>query len=118
MAFSIQKKQSARLRRARRTRVRLHGTARRPRLSVSRSLKHIEAQLINDDAGATLCSASDRGMKEKQTKIERAALVGTEIATRALAAGITEIVFDRGAYRFHGRVKAIAEAARAGGLKF
>ena len=108
------------MRRARRARARLHGTAERPRLSVARSLNHISAQLINDDLGVTLCSASDRTVKdkEKQNKTERAKTVGMEVAKLAQAVGITEVIFDRGHARYHGRVRALAEAARETGLKF
>jgi len=106
------------LRRARRTRARLHGTAERPRLSVARSLNHISAQVINDDLGITICSASDRTNKEKQNKTERAKQVGAEVAKQAQVAGVTEVIFDRGYARYHGRVRALAEAARESGLKF
>lgn len=109
-------KQHRRSRRSFRTRSRIHGTAERPRLSVFRSLRHIQAQLINDDTGATLASASD--LKQSGAKQDRAVAVGTDIAAKAQAAGIDTVVFDRGAYRYHGRVKAVADAARAAGLKF
>ena len=95
----------------------------RPRLSVFRSCKHISAQVIDDLNGRTLCAvsstakslAADLGGK---TKSERAAIVGREIARKAREAGVESVVFDRGASRYHGRVKALAEAAREGGLKF
>lgn len=97
------------------------GTAERPRLSVFRSNKQIYAQLINDKSGETLVAA---GSTEKSiaaqtgTKSEIAALVGKAIAAKATAAGITEVIFDRNGYLYHGRVKQLADAAREGGLKF
>ena len=114
------KKKGARLkRRAKRTRVKVQGTAARPRLSVHRSLKHISAQLIDDAAGKTLAAASDKHVgADGKTGSEIAALVGAEIAKRAQGAGVTTVVFDRGPYLYHGRVKALAEAAREGGLTF
>lgn len=106
-------------RRARRVRAKVQGSAERPRLSVFRSLKHISVQLIDDDAGTTMISSSDSVVSEKGKKgVEMAALVGADIAKKAIAAGLTSVVFDRGSYKYHGRVKALAEAARAGGLKF
>lgn len=107
-----------RLQRHRRIRARVVGTADRPRLAIFRSLKHITAQLIDDQAGRTLAVASDRELKKGGTKSERAKLVGEQIATKAKAVKIVSVVFDRGGYLFHGRVKALAEGARAGGLKF
>jgi ribosomal protein L18 len=100
-----------------RIRGKISGTAARPRLSVFRSNKQIYAQLIDDLAGNTLASASSKGL-EGGTKTEVAAKVGDAIAKKALAAGITEVVFDRNGYLFHGRVKSLADAARNGGLKF
>lgn len=105
-------------RRAIRTRSKIHGTAERPRLSVFRSEKHITAQLINDDLGRTLFAATDLKMEAGKAPLERAALVGAEIAKAAKAAGVTKIVFDRGSYLYHGRVKALADAAREQGLEF
>jgi large subunit ribosomal protein L18 len=96
----------------------MSGTAARPRLVVFRSLAHIEAQVIDDQSGKTLAASSDRLLKVKGTKTERATAVGTDIATKAKAAKITAVVFDRGGFQYHGRVKALAEAARAGGLTF
>ena len=93
------------------------GTAARPRMSVFRSNKQIYVQLIDDLAGVTLCSASSKGIEEG-TKVEIAAKVGEAIAKKALEAGVTEVVFDRNGYLFHGRVKSLADAARRGGLKF
>ncbi len=100
-----------------RIRGKVSGTAARPRMSVFRSNKEIYVQLIDDLAGATLVAASSKGIAEG-TKIEIAAKVGEAIAQKALAAGITEVVFDRNGYLFHGRVKSLADAARNGGLKF
>lgn len=100
-----------------RIRGKISGTASRPRLSVFRSNKQIYAQLIDDLAGKTLAAASSKGIEEG-TKSEIAAKVGKAIAEKALAAGISEVVFDRNGYLFHGRVKSLADAAREGGLKF
>jgi large subunit ribosomal protein L18 len=110
-------------RRAMRLRTQLRRTSTSPRLSVARSLKHIQAQIIDDASGRTLCHATTTakeladGFKGKK-KSERAALVGSEIARKAKELGIEKVVFDRGAARYHGRVKALADAARAGGLQF
>lgn len=103
-----------------RVRSHIHGTAERPRLNVFRSLAHIYVQIIDDDKQVTLTAASsmDKDFKGNGGNIEGAKLVGAAIAKKALAAGITEVVFDRGGYIYHGRVKALAEAAREGGLKF
>lgn len=90
-----------------------------PRLCAFRSLKHFYLQIIDDNAGRTLCAASDHELKLKNKKpIEVAAAVGAAIAEKAVAKKITKVVFDRGAYKYHGRVKAAADAARTGGLKF
>lgn len=118
-----EKSQKARIARHRRVRVKLSGTPERPRLNVFRSLEHIYAQVIDDTAGHTLASAStlDKELVSAvsgKTKREQATAVGKMIAERSLAAGITEVVFDRGGYLYHGRVKALADAAREGGLKF
>jgi large subunit ribosomal protein L18 len=114
----------ARKRRHSRVRRKLSGTSERPRLNVFRSLNHIYAQVIDDSQGATLVAASsldtsirDVG-KEDNGRIEQASLVGKLIAERAKETGINQVVFDRGGYRYHGRVKALAEAAREAGLKF
>jgi large subunit ribosomal protein L18 len=119
----IRSTEEARKRRHGRIRLKLSGTAARPRLNVFRSLEHIYAQVIDDEAGRTLASAStlDQELAAGITgkpKREQAALVGKAVAERALAAGIDEVVFDRGGYLYHGRVKALADAAREGGLKF
>ena len=100
-----------------RIRGKVSGTASRPRLSVFRSNKQIYAQLIDDLAGKTLAAASSKGLTEGN-KSEIAAQVGKAIAEKALAAGITEVVFDLNGYLFQGRVKSLADAAREGGLKF
>lgn len=100
-----------------RIRGKVSGTASRPRMSVYRSNKAIYVQVIDDLAGRTLCSASSKGL-EGGTKSEIAGRVGEAIAKKAMEAGITEVVFDRNGYLFHGRVKSLAEAARKAGLKF
>jgi large subunit ribosomal protein L18 len=105
-----------------RIRKKIQGTAERPRLSVFRSNKQISVQVIDDEKGVTLASATSR-VKEiaeqaKITKTEQARLVGKLAAKNAIEKGITNVVFDRGGYLYHGRVKALAEAAREGGLKF
>ena len=100
-----------------RIRGKISGTAARPRMSVFRSNKQIYVQLIDDLAGVTLASASSKGV-EQGTKSEIAAVVGQNIAKKAIEAGITEVVFDRNGYLFHGRVKSLADAARGAGLKF
>jgi large subunit ribosomal protein L18 len=115
MSAIIQKYKNA-IRRATRTRARIHGTAEYPRLSVKRSLRHIYVQLINDDAGKTLASASDKDVDLKGKPIEIAKEVGILIAKKADSIGIKKAVFDRGSYRFHGRVAAVADGARETGL--
>ena len=100
-----------------RIRKNVNGTAERPRMSVFRSNKQIYVQIINDQTGTTLTSASSVGM-ETMPKIEQAAKVGEVIAKKALDAGISQVVFDRNGYLYHGRVKQLADAARKGGLKF
>ena len=95
----------------------VNGTAERPRMSVFRSNKQIYVQVINDVTGCTLASASSVGM-EAMPKIEQAAKVGALLAEKAKAAGITSVVFDRNGYLYHGRVKALADAAREAGLNF
>ena len=112
----MKNKQTVRTRRQKRVRVGINGTAARPRLAVFRSLKHISAQLINDETGRTLVAANDQ--KLKGTKTEKATATGKLLAEKALAAKIKEVVFDRRGNHYHGRVKALAEGARAGGLKF
>ncbi len=112
----------ARKRRQRRIRRKISGTADRPRLNVFRSLEHIYAQVIDDVAGNTLVSASSldkelAGQLDGKKKQEQATLVGKLVAQRARDAGIQEVVFDRGGYLYHGRIKALADGAREGGLK-
>ena len=94
------------------------GTASKPRLTVFRSNTQIYAQIINDANGTTLASASSLGIKDKMTKTEQAAKVGALVAQSAKEAGVTEVVFDRSGYLYHGRVKQLANAAREAGLKF
>ena len=112
-------KNEARLRRHRRVRGKISGTAARPRLDVFRSAKHIYAQVIDDEKGVTLVSAStlDKDFEGFGGNVEAATQIGKKIAERALAKGITEVVFDRGGFVYHGRVKALADGAREGGLK-
>jgi large subunit ribosomal protein L18 len=117
------KSQQARRRRHQRVRKRVVGSPERPRLNVFRSHKHIYAQVIDDAAGHTLASASTvdvalRDAVNGQAKTEQAALVGKLVAERALDVGVKRVVFDRGGYKYHGRVKALAEAAREAGLEF
>lgn len=109
--------------RHRRVRKKLAGTAARPRLNVFRSATHIYAQIIDDDQGHTIAAASDldaalAGDLDGKGKAGRAAVVGAAIAARAQEHGVGEVVFDRGGYKYHGRVKALAEAAREAGLGF
>jgi large subunit ribosomal protein L18 len=112
------------LRRQRRVRLKLRSNSGgRPRLSVFRSSKHIYAQVIDDSQGRTVASASTKdaslgGALKTGANVDAAKAVGNLIAQRAIAAGVTEVVFDRGGYMFHGRVKALADAAREGGLSF
>ena len=105
-------------RRKNRIRATVSGTAIRPRLAVFSSNLHISAQVIDDVNGKTLVSAYDTEVKTAGTKTEKAAAVGTLVAEKALKAKVTEVVFDRGGKLYHGRVKALAESARAKGLKF
>lgn len=104
--------------RHRRVRARVIGTKEQPRMNIFRSLSHIYVQMIDDEAGKTLASASSKEVKAKGKKSEVAAAVGKLAAEKALAAGIKRVVFDRGGYQYHGRVKQLAEAARAAGLEF
>ena len=103
---------------AKRTRAKIHGTASRPRLSVHFSNLHITAQIIDDDKGVTLAYATTVGTKMTGPKTEKAAQIGTEIAKKAKAAKVSEVVFDRGAKLYAGRMAALADAARKEGLKF
>ena len=111
------KKEQRRIKIKFRIRTHVNGTAERPRLSVFRSNKQIYAQVINDVDGRTLASASSLGM-EKMPKIQQAEKVGALVAEKAKSAGIETVVFDRNGYLYHGRVQALADAARQGGLKF
>lgn len=105
-----------RTRRHFRVRKKVNGTGERPRLVIFRSLKHIYAQLVDDVSMRTLMTVTDAGAEGKKT--EKSAEVGKRIAQRAKEAGITRVVFDRGGYKYHGRVKAVADGAREGGLEF
>jgi large subunit ribosomal protein L18 len=116
-------KRRQQLRRRNHVRGRIHGTAERPRLTVFRSNKHIYAQLIDDSRGVTLASACSLAVKEGDKagsggNVKGAVAVGKKIAEQAKAKGIALAAFDRGHYKYHGRVKALADAAREGGLKF
>lgn len=107
----------------RRVRSKISGTSERPRLCVYRSLKHIDLQIIDDTKGVTLASSSTKSAELKEqltgkTFTERAAFVGKDIAKKAIEAGISTVVFDRSGYLYHGKIKAVAEAAREGGLQF
>jgi large subunit ribosomal protein L18 len=118
----MNKKRGRYIKRKRRVRAKVFGTTERPRLSVFRSNKHIYSQIIDDGKGETLVAISDKGLARTKTKnlkkTQVAALVGEELAKAAKAKKISRIVFDRGGYRYHGRVKALAEAARKAGMKF
>ena len=118
----VSKKDSnkARLKRHKRVRAKISGTASRPRLAVYRSNANISAQIIDDEKGVTLVAASTygAGYEGNGGNKEAAKFVGQKIAEKALEAGITEVVFDRGGYLYHGRVSELAEGAREGGLKF
>ena len=109
-----------RLKRRRRVRAKVRGSAERPRISVFRSNRGIFAQLVDDVEGKTLARASHGGLKKnfKGTKTEQAAEVGKALAAEATKAGVESVVFDRGGFLYHGRVKALADGAREGGLKF
>lgn len=120
MKDRIKQKRAGRERRRARTRALVRGTAKRPRLVVFRSLNHIYAQLVDDAAGKTIVTVSDLKMAKKKGMERKsiAAEVGKEIAKVALAKNIKEVVFDRAGYKFHGRLRELAEAARKEGLKF
>lgn len=120
MSTLKQREQASRLRRIQRVRARVRGTSERPRLAVFRGLRHISAQIIDDARGATLAAAHDRELTAvaQQTKTEQAQAVGVLLAARALAQGVTTVVFDRRDKRYHGRVRALAEGARSAGLIF
>ena len=123
MSKQLQKKRQSRFMRHNRVRGKVVGTPERPRLNVFRSLTNIYAQVIDDAHGHTLVAASTidkdvAGQIEGKTKAEAAKVVGQVLAERAKNAGISKVVFDRGGYRYHGRVAALAEGAREGGLEF
>ena len=121
MTDQARKRREGRIRRHRRVRKKVQGTAQRPRLSVFRSSRHISAQLIDDVGGVTLAAAStlEPGLRSAPGgNVAAAREVGTLIAQRAAAAGITAAVFDRGGYKYHGRVAELADAARAAELEF
>ncbi|MBI5787188.1 MAG: 50S ribosomal protein L18 [Candidatus Niyogibacteria bacterium] len=110
-----------RIRRHKRVRALVSGTKEKPRFSVYRSNKHIFAQIIDDENGKTIVGVSDRALKSGKkagTKTERAKSLGLELAEKARGAKVKKVVFDRGGYRYHGRVKAVAEGGREGGLEF
>jgi large subunit ribosomal protein L18 len=113
-----QDRKLSRSKRHKRVRVNVTGTPERPRLAVFRSINHVYAQLIDDGAARTLAAASTVDLKSKKNGIEEAAKVGKEIAAKAKAAGVTTVVFDRGGFLYHGRIKALADAAREAGLEF
>ncbi|MFO7447810.1 MAG: 50S ribosomal protein L18 [Ignavibacteriaceae bacterium] len=118
------KEQARKSRKIFRSRKRISGTSERPRLSVYRSLNHIYAQIIDDVAGKTIVAASSKSgelaeeIKSAKGKVAKSKSVGTLIAKKALDANVKKVVFDRGLYEYHGRVKAVADAAREGGLEF
>lgn len=120
MSNVAQQRRKGRITRHRRVRKKIHGTAARPRLAVYRSLKHLTLQVIDDDAGRTLVSASTNEASFQGTggNVDAASTLGTLIAERAKAAGIDKVVFDRGGYAYHGRIAAVAAAAREAGLEF
>jgi large subunit ribosomal protein L18 len=122
MSSIAQARREGRLTRHRRVRKKVHGTAARPRLAVYRSNKHLVAQVIDDDAGRTLAAAStaeaDQRAAGSGSTVEAASRIGTLLAERAKAAGVEQVVFDRGGFRYHGRIAALATAARDAGLEF
>ena len=120
MSDQAKARREGRLRRQRRVRKKVAGTAERPRLAVYRSNKHISVQVIDDRAGVTLASAStyEKAFDGAKGNKDAAAKIGSTIADRAKAAGVTAVVFDRGGNLYHGRVAAVADAAREGGLEF
>jgi large subunit ribosomal protein L18 len=122
MSKIAQARRNGRIRRHRRVRKKIHGTALRPRLAVFRSNKHLSVQLIDDDNGVTLAAASSNEAAlrsdESGASVAAATRVGTLIAERAKAAGIDKVVFDRGGFAYHGRIAAVASAAREAGLEF
>ncbi len=122
MSKIAEARRNGRIRRHRRVRKKIHGTAARPRLAVFRSNKHVSVQVIDDDSGVTLAAAStteaDLRSAGSGSSVEAAAKVGSLVAERAKAAGIDKVVFDRGGFAYHGRIEAVASAAREAGLEF
>ncbi len=120
MSDSAKYKREARIRRHRRVRKKVLGTAERPRLAVFRSNRHITAQVIDDRSGKTLASAStlEADLRSGSSTVDAAAKVGTAVAERAKSAGVEQVVFDRGGFLYHGRIAALADAARDAGLEF
>ena len=120
MSKVAQKRRNGRLIRHRRVRKKIHGTAMRPRLAVYRSNKHLILQVIDDEAGRTLVSATtnEAGFEGTGANVDAATRLGQLVAERAKAAGIEKVVFDRGGYAYHGRIAAVATAAREAGLEF
>jgi len=122
MSKIAQARRTGRIRRHRRVRKKIHGTAARPRLAVFRSNRHLSVQIINDDTGTTLAAAStleaDQRSAGTGSSVDAAARVGQLIAERSKAAGIEQVVFDRGGFAYHGRIAAVASAAREAGLEF
>lgn len=122
MTKIAQARRTGRIRRHRRVRKKIHGTAARPRLAVFRSNKHLSVQIIDDDSGTTLASASTQEAEQRTSgsgsSVDAATRVGILVAERAKAAGVDKIVFDRGGFAYHGRVAAVASAAREAGLEF
>jgi len=120
--MSKKSQQQRKQQRQARIRIKIKGTASRPRLAVFRSLKSMICQLINDDNGSTLVYLTSAQLaansKKKETPVEQATILGKKMATVAKELGISEVVFDRGGFHYHGRIRALAEAARANGLKF
>ncbi|HEV3052127.1 MAG TPA: 50S ribosomal protein L18 [Longimicrobium sp.] len=119
----VKTREQRRARRHRRVRAKVHGTAERPRLVIHRSINHVEGQVVDDVAGRTLTGLStlDAGLREKRgemNKTEASRAAGKALAEKAREMGVTKVVFDRGGYVYHGRVKAFAEGAREGGLDF
>ena len=122
MSKIAQARRNGRIRRHRRVRKKIHGTAARPRLAVFRSNRHLSVQVIDDDAGTTLVAAStleaDQRSAGAGSTVDAASRVGQLIAERTKAAGIEKVVFDRGGFAYHGRIAAVASAAREAGLEF
>ena len=122
MSKIAQARRTGRIRRHRRVRKKIHGTAARPRLAVFRSNRHLSVQVIDDDAGSTLAAAStleaDQRSAGSGASVDAATRVGQLIAERTKAAGIEQVVFDRGGFAYHGRIAAVASAARESGLEF